>query len=263
MTIELAEGDIRDAFKNVTFETPVSKIISGARRRQRRQHRVLGTIPAIGFVAAGGAALMTADDLQIASVVCYDKGDPNDPNQGQVNPTSTGQTPESLCAELWEGGYMRGGTRGVVPPLTACVITHNATGMFRGNVGVFPTDEEDLCSTPGLQPLPEGYVNRAMPFAKMMEDAGATIREAAVREGGSEKGACLTGDSAMRVVTEVLRRHGYGDWTVRVAADSEGPCRTEVWFEPQDREAMITSTDPGTKFLTINGGRTASPPEDW
>lgn len=263
MTIELAENDIRDAFKDITFEAPVSRIIAGARRRQHRRRISIAAIPAMGLVAAGGA-LLSSDDLQIAHVACYDSG-PNDPNRGVVAPRSSGVFPESVCAEMWARGGLplgKGGTRGVVPPLTACVITQDATGMKRGNVGVFPTDEEDFCSTPGLQPLPEGYLDRVIPFAEMMEDAGLTLRAAAVSEGGSEAHACLTSDSAVRVVTEVLKKHGYDDWTVRVGDDRGGPCWTDVWFDPQELEALITSTSDGTKVITINGGRTVYP-EDW
>lgn len=261
MTIELAENDIRDAFRDVTFERPVSKIIAGARRRQHRRRIAFGAIPALGLTAAWGTTFLTSDDLRIEAVSCYDSG-PDDPNLGMTNPPSTGGSPESVCAALWAGGHM-GNKRGVVPPLTACVMTRDSVGMRRGNVGVFPTAEEDFCSRPGLQPLPEGYLDRVVPFVKMTEDAGLAVRAAAVREGGSEEQACLTGESAVKVVAEVLRNHGYYDWTVQVGIpDQFGPCWGDVDFDPEERVATIHSTDSGTKAIGINGGRTVYP-EDW
>ncbi len=53
----LTEGDIRDAFETVHYNVPVSKIVSGARRRQHRRRMALGAIPAAGLVAAGGYAV--------------------------------------------------------------------------------------------------------------------------------------------------------------------------------------------------------------
>jgi hypothetical protein len=50
----LTEGDIRDAFETVRYNVPVSKIVSGARRRQHRRRMALGALPAAGLLAAGG-----------------------------------------------------------------------------------------------------------------------------------------------------------------------------------------------------------------
>lgn len=250
MTIELAENDIRDAFRDVTFERPVSKIIAGARRRQHRRRIAFGAIPALGLTAAWGTTFLTSDDLRIEAVSCYDSG-PDDPNFGLITPPTTGGSPESVCAALWAGGHMRN-KRGVVPPLTACVMTRDSVGMRRGNVGVFPTAEEDFCSRPGLQPLPEDYLDRVVPFVEMIEDLRLAIGAAAVSDGGSEEKACLSDESAVEIVAEALQSHGYNDWTVQLGApDQFGPCWTDVSFDTEAREAWIFSNEPGLEAISV------------
>lgn len=262
MTIELSENGIRDAFAEISFNRPVSRIISGAKRRQHRRRVAMSAVPAVGLVAAGGAALLTSDDLVVTNVVCFDKADLNDPNLGQVTPGNDGRSPEDVCAEVWRRGDMHPvGAPGIVPPLTACAIDHNGVGMTRGTVGVFPTDEEGFCSRPGLQPMPDGYENEVRPFAQMTDDMALAIRDAAVQEGGSEERACLTADSAVGIVAQVLRDHGYDDWTVQVGHDQEGPCRTDISFNSEAKVTTIYSTDPGTKYISINAGTAF--PEDW
>lgn len=259
MTIEFAEDDIREAFADITYDTPVSRIISRAKRRQHRRRFAIGAVPALGLIAAGGAALLTAEDLAANNVTCFDQADPNAPNLGQVNPGNTGQSPEALCAEVWARGDMSPvGVPGVIPPLTACA-------MDERYVGVFPTKDPDFCTSVGLQKMPDGYLEQVEPFVKMREDAADRIREAAVAATGSERTACLDGETAATIVEDVLVDHGYDNWTVIVRPKSEGlvgrPCWTDVSFNDQTREASISSIEAGTKYIHIDGGTAF--PEDW
>lgn len=248
MTIEFAENDIREAFAEISFDRSVSRIISGAKRRRHRRRMAIGAVPAVGLMAAGGVALLTADDLVLTNVVCFSKADLNDPQLGITTPPNDGRSPEALCAEHWaHGGVAPGVGKGPVPPLTVCALDD-------GRVGVFPTKDEGFCSTDGLQPMPDGYGNRVEPFAEMNEDMAVAIRDAAVKEGGSEETACLGSDTALGVVTEVMKQHGYGDWTVRIGLDRGGPCRTDIGFDSEAKVTTIYSNYRGAKYITINVG---------
>lgn len=252
MTTEPAENDIRDAFNAITFDRPVSKIIAGAKRRQHRRRIVLGAIPALGLMAGWGAAFLTSDEVRLDVVGCYDS-EPDDPNRGLYPAFNTGGSPESVCAYLWAGGHIAFSERGVVPPLMACVATSDSLGMGRGMVAVFPTSDDGICSRPGLQPVPDGYRDRLVPFAKMLRNLRSEIESAAVLEGGSPHQACLSKEQAVTIVAEALRVHGYNDWTVGWVgtADQSQPCWTYVHFDSEVLEAKVSPTIPGTRYITV------------
>ena len=70
MTIEFAENDIRTAFADVTFDAPVSKIISQAKRRRHRRRVAFGAIPTVGALAAGGYVVTHREVTTPGALAC-------------------------------------------------------------------------------------------------------------------------------------------------------------------------------------------------
>ncbi len=50
----LTEREIREAFEDVRFDVPASRIVARARRRHHRRRVAMGAVPAAGLLAAGG-----------------------------------------------------------------------------------------------------------------------------------------------------------------------------------------------------------------
>jgi hypothetical protein len=244
VTIGLVENEIREAFADITFEIPTSRIVARAKRRRQRRRILAATLPVVVLLAGGGAAVLTAPELVPTNVICFDKADLQG---GQITPANDGRSPQALCTESWRREHPSA-NRNDVPPFTVCALDN-------GPVGVFPTDDEKFCSSPGLQPMPQGYMDHVKQFAEMNKAMAWAIRDAAVKQGGSENHACLDSSTAVRVASQVMQQQGYGDWTVQTGTDQVGPCRMDVDFSPNDKIVTIYSTDPGTDSIMINTAR--------
>ena len=263
MTNELAERDVREGFAGITFDMPVSRIISGARRRRMRRRMAFGAVPAVGLMAAGGTALLNVEKVYGDTVFCFNSADPKDIPLGASSPQTTGARPEELCAEEWRDGYLPGRIQDrpggkdpkaplPVPPLTACVVDEEA-------IGVFPTDDPNFCTTGPvarkmrLAEIPDSYGDYLERYMALRADATQRVRDAAVDAGGSEETACLDETSATEVVKTVLADHGYMDWSIRIEHNKEdAPCWTHINFENTTEEVVMYSTEPGIHNIWIN-----------
>lgn len=258
MTLALAEKDVRDGFADITFGLPVSRIITGARRRRVRKRVAFGAVPALGLVAAGGAALLTLDKVYGEAVFCFNSADPKAMPFGAHAPQTSGERAEELCAKEWRAGYLpfeiedRSKAPYPVPPLTACVVDGES-------IGVFPTNEPNFCTTGPvarkmqLAEIPEGYEGHIENYIALRAAAAKQVRDAAVAAGGTEKTACLDEGAATSVVEDVLADYDHDDWTIRVEhSKHDAPCWTHINFENDDEEVVMYSTDPGVENIWIN-----------
>ena len=263
MTVEMTEKEIRDGFAHMTFDLPVARIISGARRRRVRRRVAFGAVPALGLVAAGGTALLSVDRVSATNVACFDSADPHDIPFGASSPETTGDSPEELCAQEWRNGYVPGAIEDRpegedpdnplrVPPLTACVVDGES-------IGVFPTKDPNFCTTGPvarrmkLAVIPEGYEEHIENYIALRAAATKQVRDAAVASGGNEKTACLDESEATSVVDDLLAEYDHEDWTIRVEhSKHDAPCWTHINFENDDQEVVMYSTDPGLENIWIN-----------
>lgn len=263
MTVELAEQDVRDGFADITFNLPISRIVAGAHRRRTRKRMAFGAVPALGLVAAGGAALLNVDRVSATNVACFNSADPKAMPFGGSSPQTTGERPEELCAEEWRKGYLPGviadrpGGKDPkhplpVPPLTVCVVD-------KESIGVFPTDDPDFCTTGpvarrmNLAELPDGYDEHIETYVDLRGAAAERVREAAVAAGGSKETACLDAAGATSLVEDILAEHDLAGWTIRIEhSKSDAPCWTHINFENDDKQVILYSTDPGVENIWIN-----------
>ena len=268
MTHGDTESLFKDAFADVTFDRPLSKIVAGAARRRQHRRIALGTVPALGILAAGGTALLDTEVIWGGTVHCFNSVDPATLPFGASSPETTGEAPEKLCAREWRDGYLPGEpyverSKGPfpVPPLTTCVIAGGEA------IGVFPTDEEDFCTTGpvarrmSLSEVPDDYQEHIDRYIAMRDDAAERLREEAVRSGGSEGRACLDESAATALAIDVLADHGYEGWTTRaVHYKQDPPCWMHVNFENGEREVVLYPTGRGVDEIWVNDG--AAFPED-
>jgi hypothetical protein len=257
-----AEDALREAFSDATFDRPVARIVAGAKRRRMRRRLSIGAVPALAVVAAGGTALLTSEKIWAGNVRCYGSADPKVLPDGSYSPVTTGERPEKLCAKEWREGYLpaepildRTKAPFPVPPLTACAIDDGAA------VGVFPTDDEDFCTTGPvaremhLSEVPDDFMEEMDRYVAMRDDAALRIRDAAIAAGGDAARACLDEDRVATVATEVLADHGYEGWTVTFEhSKHDAPCWMHVNFENAERRVRVYSTDRGTDEIWINDG---------
>lgn len=235
------DAEIHAAFGDIRFDMPVSHIIRRAKRRQARRKMMLGAVPAAGLIAAGGVAILSADDLVPNNVICFDQASLDSTQYPIAN---NGKAPNHLCADLWADGTIEAGQGGTIPALQVCALSD-------GSVGVFPSKRKGFCESEGLQDMPEGYEVPVARFVEMRDDMRIGLRRAAVASGGSEAGACLSSSASVAVVSDVLHRHGFDDWTVVIGPDHEGPCRIRVTLESGKRRAVIYSTDAGLSEVSV------------
>ncbi len=190
---------------------------------------------AVLLLAAGGYAVLRADEVVAAGIGCFDRAD-LDADVTVVS--TTAEDPVAVCTQLWESGDA--GARGEVPQMTACV---NEPGA----VLVLPSGDPRICAELGLQPLPDDYEAAAKRFVEMRDDMIDTLYREATSGGVSERDACLDNQSALRVATSVLEEHGFSDWTAEVATGDYGGrhCANDVAFEDDDKKVLIIPTPPG------------------
>jgi hypothetical protein len=212
-------------------------------QRKRRRLAAVMLPAALLSIAATGYVILKADEVVAAGIGCYDAAT-EDANVAVVS--TTGADPVKVCTELWARGDI-GSSPDNVPAMTACINSGGA-------VAVFPTDEDDVCTRLGLQPLPDGYSKAARSFAKMRDDMHRQLYKAGTHGGADETAACLDEDTSLDIATSVLEKHGFDDWTTEIAHWTteiaqgdygERRCMNEVGFEDADKTVLIIPSEPG------------------
>lgn len=98
MTIEFAEDDIREAFAEISFDRPVSRIVSGAKRRQHRRTTAFGAIPAVGLLTAGGYFITHREVKTPGALACA--ADFSQTGDMTIIARVDGETPEQTCLRV-------------------------------------------------------------------------------------------------------------------------------------------------------------------
>lgn len=148
----LTEGDIRDAFETVRFNVPVSEIVSGARRRQRRRRIALGALPTAGLLAAGGYVATHREVNDPGALGCSSQFD----QLGDMTIIGRleGESPIQTCTRVMK---KTGAWRPAPANPVECVTNYpNGDG---GALVVFPAPEgmsqQEACRTLGAALPPE------------------------------------------------------------------------------------------------------------
>ena len=202
-------------------------------RRRRRRFAVLLVPVALLGVAAAGYALLRADEAVAAGIGCFDEA------HMEANVTivsTTGESPQDVCGKLWAQGVVNHGTTSV-PELMPCL--HEG-----GDVYVFPSRDESICTKFGLQDLPEGYERAARRFVKMRDALVDEIYEFATAGPATEQNACLSEEQSLQITRQVLSQYGFEDWTAEVATgDYEGrECANAIGFQDVEKKVLIIPT---------------------
>jgi hypothetical protein len=101
-------------------------------------------------------------------------------------------------------------------------------------VGVFPSDDPDLCARLGLEPLPAGYMAAAERFASMRDDM--------IRQIGQER--CVSESQAEPIARSVLDQHGFSDWTIRVDIEQPHQECAELTFDTVEQVVHLVLSQP-------------------
>jgi hypothetical protein len=147
------EGDIRNAFEAVRYNVPVSRIVSGARRRQHRRRIAMGALPAAGLLAAGGYAVTHREINDPRALGCSTQFDQLGDMTiiGRVE----GETPIETCLRVMK--HTGDWSFAPVNPVECVTNYPNGDG---GALVVFPAPEgmsqEEACRTLGAALPPEG-----------------------------------------------------------------------------------------------------------
>lgn len=192
------------------LEHPRSKEL---KQRPRRRRLTAAVLVSSALLLAGGAYAITRPPASatVEGIVCYE--DASGEAGGNVV-GADGRSPAEVCAEMWEAGTILSNVS-QAPSLQACTF---AKGHY---IGVFPSDDPNLCASLGLAPVPAGYEKAAAQFSAMLDDLAPRLN-----------GTCVALDEAVLIAREVLDRHGFVEWTIESvgAASPKTPC-TEYSFD--------------------------------
>jgi hypothetical protein len=192
--------------------------------RRRRAVITFVAVPALLAASAAGWAITHARTASqvTGGVACY--AAPRFPSSAAIV-SATGQSPATICAQIWAEGAIPGrhGTR--VPPLVACVLPAG------GAVGVFP---DTSCADLRLQPLPGGYQRAAATFS-------ALVRHLDVQFGRSK---CVSEPQATAYARQALRASGLTGW--RVTGYQPGPgTRCATFGADSESHTIFVTSAPG------------------
>jgi hypothetical protein len=207
--IERRLGDV-DVRAIALLEHPRSKNL---RQRPRRRRVATAVLVSSALLLAGGAYAITRPPASatVEGIVCFE--DASGEAGGNVV-GADGRSPADVCAEMWKAGSIMPNVS-QAPPLQACTF---AKAHY---VGVFPSDDHNLCASLGLAPVPAGYQESAAQFAAMLDDLAHGLN-----------GTCVALDEAGFVAREVLDGHGFVEWAIESvgAASPKTPC-TDYSFD--------------------------------
>lgn len=190
------------------------------RRFRRRRWVAMALIPAALVAAAATyAATRSADDIA-DGIGCY--AEPRLDADTSVL-SSDGRDPVAVCSEEWANLSVTS-----PPPMVAC--------SMGAAVGVFPSDDPELCARLGLEPLPAGYPAAAQKFASMRDDLIGQFVEA----------RCVSESRGEQIARSVLDQHGFSDWTIRVDISQPHQLCAELSFATAEKTVHLVFSQPPT-----------------
>lgn len=199
--------------------------------RRRRAMITFVAVPALlAASAAGWAIVRDRTATQVTDgIACY--AAPHFPSSAAIV-SANGESPATVCAQLWAEGAIPGKPGTHVPPLVACVLPSG------GAVGVFPGTS---CATLRLQPLPAGYQRAAAAIT-------ALVRHLDVRFGSSK---CVSEPQAMEYARQALRTYGFTGW--RVTGYQPGPgSRCAMFGADSEHHTIFITSAPGQGIESVS-----------
>jgi hypothetical protein len=179
------------------------------------------TVPALVAAMAAGWAIAAAPPPSrlTTAVVCYSL--PHLPERG-VSESAAGGVggavpPTVLCARQWASGQVVSGVHQVPASLVACA------NRQLGEVAVFP---DTTCAATGLPPLPAGYDKAARRFAAL----NSALIKALIGTGPRPR--CASAATALSVIRQAARSHGFGTWRIIPARHASGPSCWQAQPDP-------------------------------
>jgi hypothetical protein len=202
-------------------------------RKRRRRFAAVLVPAALLAVAATGYVILASDEVVAAGIGCFDEPDLG-ANVTVVS--TTGESPEEVCGDLWAQGVLSQGVT-ETPELVPCV--HESGAIY-----VFPSDDRSICTRFGLQDLPDDYEREARRFVKMRDALVAEMYRVGTAGPATERNACLSEERSLQIARRVLSDHGFDDWTAEVATgDYQGrECANAVGFEDAEKKVLVIPT---------------------
>jgi hypothetical protein len=142
----LNERDLSEAFEQVPYEVPVSRVIAAARRRQHRRRMAVGALPAAGLLAAGGYVVTHREVKERGTLGCSSQFD----QLGDITIIGRveGETPTETCIKV-----MTNDAEWTPRPLNPVECVTNYPNGDGGALVVFPAPEglsqEEACQQIG------------------------------------------------------------------------------------------------------------------
>lgn len=235
----LNESDIREAFEAVDYEVPVSKIVSGARRRRHRRRLALGAVPTIGLLAAAGYALRSEPTSEPFSVGCY--SELRQDADTTILRWEDGLTPAEVCLserDAWGDS---------TPTHVVTCITNG------GGTGVFPNPAElpaaDACASIGAAVPDEGPHYGGLTAAEVRDLSHDLGRRTETLNDPTAKEICYPNETLRREVEAFLLERNLSEWSVRdhttpqAAKSSLGERCADVVYDSLGATILIVDGD--------------------
>jgi len=209
------------------FERIVATPSTGERQPSRRRwfaRRLWILIPAVCLAAGAGGYAAFRAVTQPVGVACYEQSSLR-ANRFILQPED--QTPVAVCRALWRPGeeFNPTGTT-PAPPLTTCVLTSGALGVFPTKTGV------ETCSALGLaRPSSNPTIQRENQAVAKLQDALAT----------RFLSKCVGREAALSFAQAELQRLGLGGWQVNVptAFTKKEPCASAAFDVPHKTVLLV------------------------
>ncbi|MEZ5176668.1 MAG: hypothetical protein R2823_10795 [Acidimicrobiia bacterium] len=196
----------RALFDEITA-TPRTQEVALA-RFPRRRLVVAIAVALLALASIAAAWLILRDVTDPIAVVCYQAPSLD---SDAADATTEGTLGVELCEPAWKSGRLVNEDivpSGEVPPLVGCVTD-------QGNLAVFPSDSQALCTQLGLaEPNPE-----SVPDSDVLRE----LQNELVQH--FDQQVCQPIEDASQDVRRILDTHGFEDWQIQVAPGGAGrPC---------------------------------------
>lgn len=181
---------------------------TSVRRPGRRPVRLAIALAAMTLVLIAATWLLTRNVENPQAIACHQAVDTD--SDIAAAPTG-GPATADACIPVWEDGIIENpevAPLGSLPPLTACVTE-------RGNLAVFPTDDQDVCASLGL----------AYPEPASQDDANQIRQLDSDLQAYFSSKECASMQEAETRVPNMLDDAGFDTWTIQTQqASDERPC---------------------------------------
>jgi len=201
------------------------RLAVGSRRTRGRAWRRLALFAFVPVALLGGAvaysttAHRTAEQLG-NEATCFAAPALDAPAAGAP---FTGQDLGAFCRQQWTAGSIASPVPGPAPTeWVACVAES-------GGVDVFPSGDQDLCASLGLQPLPPGYFEAVPRYAGLEADLFGRFPDS----------GCTSREDALAVARRILDTDGYSGWGLETTGFGDvTPC-AKVDLDPVNGVATL------------------------